>query len=71
MYNDYYLQQIDNKIAITNSYLEDLQIQLEEIQEQVSGDHFLIQEKVDKNANLLMIPITILLIFLFVVRSMK
>lgn len=76
MYNDYYLQQIDNKISITNSNLEDIIANQQSIInnqatiianqiEDISGDKNII-ENTRQTYNATMLVATIGILFLLV-----
>ena len=70
MYNDYYLEQINNKIAITNTRLNEVLTNQETL---ISGDIFIKQEIEQTNHKLeiLNIVIVAILLYLFIVRCMK
>lgn len=77
MYNDYYLEQINNKMSTNNSLLDDIKDNQEEIilnQEiLISGDKDIINriERVE-NANIMIVmSIMLYVIMYFIVRSLK
>lgn len=70
MYNDYYLQQIDNKLLTNNNKLQDIQ---EEIQISTSGDKEILKEIKNLNTNIVIIQlvIVILLLYKFIERCFR
>lgn len=77
MYNDYYLQQIYEKIGTTNTNLEEILESMEQIKTNqetlISGDIYIKQEieKTNHKLELLNIIIVAILLYLFIVRCMK
>lgn len=77
MYNDYYLQAINDKLATSNMSLDDIMNnQVTIINNQallISGDKEILSNLVALNNNCLTIAciISVLLLFLFVVRCFK
>lgn len=70
MYNDYYLEQINSKIAITNTRLNEV---LTNQQTLISGDINIKQEieQTNHKIEILNIVIVAILLYLFIVRCMK
>ena len=77
MYNDYYLQQIDNKLNTTNSKLIDIidnqEAIIEQQQQLISGDIDIIarQEQLITSNYALIIVAMLFIIYNFIVRSLK
>lgn len=77
MYNDYYLQQIDNKLNTTNSKLIDIienqEAIIEQQQQLISGDIDIInrQEQMITSNYALIIVAMLFIIYSFIVRSFK
>ena len=77
MYNDYYLQEINNKIATTNNNLQDIIDNQELLYQQMieieSGDNKLRQEvqSVESYSIMLTIIMSLTLIYTFVVRCLR
>lgn len=77
MYNDYYLEQINNKMSIANSNIEELIEKQETIitqqQEIISGE-ILLRQNLQQNTNLtaIMTLCTVMaFIYTFIVRCLK
>lgn len=77
MYNDYYLQQIDNKLNTTNSKLIDIidnqEAIIEQQQQLISGDIDIIarQEQLITSNYALILVAMLFIIYSFIVRSLK
>lgn len=76
MYNDYYLEQINNKLNTTNGYLEDIidnqqsiinneATIIENQEELISGDNQIISQLTIANNSLILLAIIILWILLY------
>lgn len=77
MYNDYYLQQIDNKLNISNNNLNEIienqEIIIEQNQTLISGDREIItnQQILYNGIGIEILIITIILIYHFIERCLK
>lgn len=77
MYNDYYLQEINNKLATTNNNLDDILENQELINQQLilieSGDKEIKEELVKANQGLMAINLILMLtlIYTFIVRCLR
>lgn len=70
MYNDYYLEQINNKLITNNNLLNEI-IQNQETL--ISGDRVIREQQYTQIKGIAMIEvlIAIILMYLFIVRSLK
>lgn len=70
MYNDYYLEQINNKLITNNNLLNEI---IENQETLISGDRKIREQQYTqiKGIAVIEVIITIILMFLFIVRSLK
>lgn len=70
MYNDYYLEQINNKLITNNNLLNEI---IENQETLISGDRVIREQQYTqiKGIAVIEVLITITLMYLFIVRSLK
>lgn len=74
MYNDYYLEQINNKLTTTNNRLQEVEQLQEETLQQISGDMYTNNKTLENIINIngcLLFVTSIILLYLFIKRCLQ